>query len=133
MIYMSHVLEHIGRRDVDGALKELFRMLKCDGVLRLSVPDFDRIAHIYAESGGEIAAIDGPLMGGQDYPGNFHFSVFNERFLRSKLLTAGFFEVRSWDPLNCECHDFDDWASRSLEWNGRSFPISLNIEAVKSR
>lgn len=131
LVYMSHVLEHVGHREVVATLKEMRRILRAGGVLRVSVPDFDRIVDIYRATAGEIAAIEQPLMGGQDYPFNFHYSVFNERHLRSKMLKSGFRSTRAWDPLRCEHHDFEDWASMNINWDGHDFPISLNIEAVK--
>ena len=41
LIYMSHVLEHVGHRSVVSVLKEMRRILKPGGVLRISVPDFE--------------------------------------------------------------------------------------------
>ena len=132
-VYLSHVLEHVGRREVVAALTELRRILRPGGTLRLSVPDFDHIVRIYAESGNTISAIDGPLMGGQDRPYNYHYAVFNAAHLRAKLEEAGFTDIRHWDPDDCAHHDFDDWASGAIGWGGRRFPISLNMEATKPR
>lgn len=131
LIYMSHVLEHVSHRDVVSTLREMRRILKAGGVLRISVPDFDRIIDIYRATERSIAAIEGPLMGGQDYPFNFHYAAFNDSHLRNMMLNSGFREARAWDPHNCAYHDFDDWASRKISWGERDFDISLNIEAVK--
>ena len=131
LIYMSHVLEHVGHRDVVATLTEMQRLLRPGGVLRVSVPDFDHIVAVYKATSGDVAAIEQPLMGGQDYPFNFHFSVFNERHLQAKMLKSGFQSTRTWDPLRCEHHNFEDWASMNINWRGQEFPISLNIEAIK--
>lgn len=45
MIYMCHVLEHVPRGQVLQVIKEMGRVLKVDGTLRISVPDFDHIVH----------------------------------------------------------------------------------------
>ena len=131
LIYASHVLEHISHNDIKNVLREWFRVLKKSGVLRISVPDFEKIINIYLSEGRDIKAIIGPLMGGQDNTYNFHKSVFDEEYLRGLLLLIGFTEVRIWEPEKVEMHSFEDWASRPIKVNGREYPISLNIEAVK--
>jgi predicted SAM-dependent methyltransferase len=131
LIYMSHVLEHVSHREIVATLREMHRILKSSGILRISVPDFDKIIHIYITNNKDVNAIEGPLMGGQNHPFNYHYSVFNGARLEKKMLESGFREARSWNPANCDNHNFDDWASRNISWNGREFPISLNIEAIK--
>lgn len=129
LVYMCHVLEHVSFREVHRVLVEMRRILAPQGVLRLSVPDFDLILDIYEHNGREPASIVGPLMGGQDYAFNFHYNVFTRRSLSAALVKAGYEDVKPWDPLACEHHDFEDWASRPVEVNGRRFPVSLNLEA----
>jgi len=41
LIYACHILEHFGRHDIQKVLKEWYRVLKPNGVLRVCVPDFD--------------------------------------------------------------------------------------------
>ncbi len=132
MVYMSHVLEHVPRGQVLQSLKEMWRVLKPGGLLRISVPDFDHIIRIYEQTGRNIHAIAPALMGGQDHEFNYHYGVFNRRYLTEMLHKAGFAGVKSWDPAQCDHHDFDDWASRHISFDGRSFPISLNLEAIKT-
>lgn len=131
LVYMCHILEHVKRSDLETALGEMKRILKKGGTLRISVPDFDHILHIYEARGHDIGAIAPPLMGGQDYQYNFHYSVFNHAYLAQLLRTAGFGEVHEWDPLACEFHQFEDWASRWPDYGDATYPISLNLEAVK--
>ena len=131
MVYMSHVLEHVPRTALSTTIREMARVLKPDGVLRISVPDFDCIVQLYEAAGHDIQAIASPLMGGQDYAYNFHYSVFNRAFLTSMLERNGFQAVDVWDPARCEHHDFEDWASRSIHYGEATYPISLNLEALK--
>ena len=46
-IYNEHFIEHITREDAVNLLKECYRILKSDGVLRLSTPDLKFIAVAY--------------------------------------------------------------------------------------
>jgi len=132
MVYMSHVLEHVPRGQVLQTIKEMARVLKPDGVLRISVPDFDHIVHLYQASGNDINSIAPALMGGQNYKFNFHYAVFNKTYLADLLEKGGFHKIIVWDPDRCEHHDFEDWASKNIDLSGRPFPISLNLEAHKS-
>ncbi len=132
MVYMSHVLEHVPRGQVLQTIKEMARVLKPDGILRISVPDFDFIVLLYEAAGRNIGAIAPALMGEQNHAFNFHYGVFNRDYLTGLLEKAGFREVRVWDPAHCEYHSFEDWASRPVYLGDRSFPISLNLEGRKS-
>jgi hypothetical protein len=69
-------------------------------------------------------------MGGQNYEFNFHYSVFAANNLGGALTKAGFVDVRRWDPMSCDHHEFEDWASRSVNIAGKSFPVSLNLESA---
>lgn len=131
LIYMCHVLEHVPGAQVGAVLSEMFRLLKPGGTLRLSVPDFDMIVEMYSASGRNLPAISGALMGGQDYKFNFHYVVFNAEYLGNLLRSSGYRDVRMWDPGHCHYHDFEDWASRLYECEGKQYPISLNLEASK--
>jgi len=131
LIYMCHIFEHIKTPQLLSVLVEMKRLLKVGGILRLSVPDFDRILRIYEESDRDINAITQPLMGGQKHEYNIHYSVFNRRRLTELLEEAGFKKVLAWDPSNCEYHNFEDWASRKIKVNGKEYIISLNLEAIK--
>jgi predicted SAM-dependent methyltransferase len=131
LVYASHVLEHVSHRALRQTLWEWRRVLKPGGVLRLSVPDFDKMIGIYQSCDREITSILGSLMGGQEQPHNTHYSVFNQTYLAAKLREVGFLEIRPWDPAQVEDHDFEDWASRRLKRAGRLCEVSLNLEAVK--
>ena len=130
LIYMSHCLEHIPRMKIDSTLKEYHRVLKKKGILRISVPDFDTIIKMY-KSKNEIKDIIAPLMGGQDYAYNFHFTVFNKKFLSELLHKAGFTEVKEWKYGEDPYKSVSDWSGKEIIIDDNPFFISLNIEAVK--
>lgn len=132
MVYLCHVLEHVPVRDVPHLLAVLRGRLRPGGVLRLSVPDFDRVIDIYAQNDRKVESILGPLMGGQDYAHNFHYVAFNRSYLTQLLLQGGFRDVYEWSPQTASDHGFDDWSGRPVEFEGRRYPISLNLQAVRA-
>ena len=131
LVYACHVLEHVSHMAMRRTLWEWRRVLKPGGVLRLSVPDFDKIIHIYESCSRSMDTILPPLMGGQTYKHDAHYCAFNRQYLSQRLVEAGFSEIREWDPEAVSNHDFTDWANTEFSVEGRSFPISLNLEAVK--
>ncbi len=131
LLYACHVLEHVSFRETRETLAEWRRVLKPGCTLRLSVPDFDLLVDHYLSEGREAEKIARPLLGGQRESHDFHRAIFTERSLGSDLRDVGFRGVRRWDPANAPDYGFDDWASRTFELEGRQYPISLNLEAVK--
>lgn len=107
-VYMSHVLEHFGspgkamrkgRDDVLGAVLLVKKMLKSSGIIRIAVPDFKALCHLYLNQKVPLhPKILGRVSGEQEYPENLHRCVFDHEFLRYCLTYCGFEEVQSWDP-----------------------------------
>ncbi|MHC4117839.1 MAG: class I SAM-dependent methyltransferase [Planctomycetota bacterium] len=131
LVYMCHILEHIKKNDLKKVLAEMKRVLKDGGVLRISVPDFDKLLEVYNASGKDTNAISNQLMGGQDHEYNIHYCIFNHRGLSELLREVGFRQVVPWDPENCRYHDFKDRANRKMKINDNEYMISLNLEAIK--
>jgi predicted SAM-dependent methyltransferase len=130
LIYACHVLEHVSHLKLKRTLHGLYSVLKTGGVLRLAVPNFNTIQDMYSEK-RKIEDIVAPLMGGQGYPGNFHFAVFNHAYLTDLLRQCGFNKIMPWTPGKVSDHDFDDWSGRTIALYGKEWPISLNLEAMK--
>lgn len=131
LIYVSHCLEHISHLELKKTLSEWHRILKPGGILRLSVPDFDVLLNKYIEQGRDISSVIDPLMGGQNYKYNFHYSVFNFNYLESLLIDVGFAEVRPWVYGYDEFSSLPDWSGRLIRINDKEIPISLNVEGVR--
>jgi len=130
LIYACMILEHVSYLKLLPTLKGIRKCLKQKGIFRISVPDFDAIIEMYKD-GKSVEAITPPLMGGQGYEGNFHYSIFNEAYLKQLLLESGFKEVKKWNPENASYHNFNDWSKREFPLNGKNWQITLNLEAVK--
>jgi len=126
LIYSSHVLEHFHRKDTLDVLKEWVRVLKDDGILRLSVPSFKNLIKIY-ELSDDIENITGPLMGGQTYETNFHYNVFDEKFLTKLMEEAGLVAIHKWDFRRTTHSNYFDFSQATTY----EIPISLNLEGRK--
>jgi predicted SAM-dependent methyltransferase len=131
MIYACHCLEHFPHQRLFRVLKEWHRVLVSNGVLRLSVPDFDLLLEIYRNSGNDIRTILGPLMGGQTDIRDFHKSIFTRRSLEDLLSKSGFTNIRKWRPEEDELTPGTDYSTFTISVNNRPYPVSLNLEANK--
>ncbi len=47
LVYSSHCLEHLGKKAALYTFKEMYRVMKKGGVLRITVPDIDRLYQAY--------------------------------------------------------------------------------------
>lgn len=50
VLYSSHMFEHLDRAEADSFLQEAFRVLMPGGIIRLAVPDLERIINSYNEN-----------------------------------------------------------------------------------
>ena len=131
LIYTCHCLEHISHLEVPAVLREWSRVLKPGGVLRVSVPDFEKVLRIYEANDRRMDAINEPMLGGQNYEFNFHYSAYNRAWLEKLFADAGLVNIREWTPGTDDLTTFNDWSGKSCTVFGKKFPISLNIEGQK--
>jgi predicted SAM-dependent methyltransferase len=132
LIYCSHVLEHIKRLEYMDVLKKWHSLLKVGGVLRVAIPDFEKVVDHYNKN-KNIEQIRGFVCGGQDYPENIHYCVWDYNRLKSDLESLGFKDVRRYDWRETEHSHIDDYSQCYLphmdKENGTL--MSLNVEAIK--
>ncbi|MES2437246.1 MAG: methyltransferase domain-containing protein [Patescibacteria group bacterium] len=130
LLYASHVVEHLPRKNLKKTLLEWKRVLKPGGILRFGVPNFDALVEVYTLSGKNTESIVNQLLG-QDGEYDDHHTIWNEAYARSLLKELGYKDVSLWDYTKVEHRDFDDKASRVMKAGGKDILISLNIQAVK--
>ena len=114
-IHASHVLEHFPHRQLAAVLLDWVKALKPGGVLKVAVPDFDRIVSWYQACRTD-KDIQGYLMGGQTDADDFHKTVFNDATLRDWLTKAGLEDIKPWQS------EIDDCAAKE---------VSLNLQGTK--
>src|SRR5579884_1880181 len=69
VVYHSHVLEHFERKDAQQFLKDCYRVLKPNGIIRVVVPDLERIARLY------LRAMEESLCGSEEWNRNYDWMM----------------------------------------------------------
>ncbi|MDE2598241.1 MAG: hypothetical protein KGL40_01315 [Rhodocyclaceae bacterium] len=100
-IYACHVLEHFSHDEVTPILKRWYEVLQPGGILRISVPDIDRIVRIYSKNLAHFEAPGnspwiGLIYGGQATPYDFHKTGFNANWLKYLLEQIGFVDCQEY-------------------------------------
>lgn len=113
-IRASHVLEHFGHRQVADVLADWVRALKPGGLLRVAVPNFEKIARLYLE--GKKIPVQGYVMGGQVDDHDRHGAIFDSGSLTDALRAAGLIGITQWTSEQQDC---------------AALPISLNLQGNK--
>ena len=139
LIYASHVIEYFDRNEIVEILREWRRVLKEGGILRLAVPSFGALVHVYIKY-KSLAPIRGPLYGEWEIPGTdkriYHKTVYDYSSLEAILNEVGFNNIRRWDWRDVfvgEHEGFDDYSQSYIPHMDKEHGIliSLNVEAEK--
>lgn len=115
-IRASHCLEHLPHGFVLDALKDWYRVLKPGGVIKIAVPNFEKIARDYLD--GQDFPVQGYVMGGQNDSDDFHCTIFDAEILASALRHVGFKNIKRWTGDGDDCS---------------MLPVSLNLQATKPK
>lgn len=93
-IWMAHSIEHIEMKKWDFIFREFYRVLKPNGVLMLSYPEFKECAKRFIED------LDGKrnfwrmtLYGRQLWPSDFHVTPMHSPELKNILFAVGFYRI----------------------------------------
>lgn len=126
-VYGSHILEHLDyQTELPHVLKELYRILKPEGVLKISVPDLEILAKLLLRPELNFQArfhVMRMIMGGQTNPYDYHKVGLTYEFLQAFLGQAGFRRAKRVSSHGL-FEDTSDFAPYGV-------PISLNVEAHK--
>lgn len=135
-IYYCHGLEHLKYRQVPGALKEWKRVLVPGGILRLAVPDMAVLAWMTSQANVPLRLVRGAISGGQEYPDNIHYSVWDWDTIQVALHQGGFSAVQVYDAIKWLTGLFGGGLKRDGKWVYYDWSIgeiagqriSLNVE-----
>jgi len=134
VIYASHLLEHVKRKEVKNVLSRWFELLKPKGVLRLSVPDFEKIVKYYLLT-SDLEKLHGLLHAGQRNEYDIHYVTFDFKLLKRLLVEVGFVEenIRIYSFNETEHFFIDDGSQAYLPHMDKvnGMLMSLNVEAIK--
>ena len=125
-VYASHIIEHVAQKDIENVFNSLYRILKTNGKLYISVPDLDVLCHTMLSpyfSTDVKFHIMRIIYGGQIDKYDFHYFGWNSIFMKQFLTKAGFLKHEKVDGFGL----FDDTSN----YKPYGFPISLNIIAYK--
>ena len=95
-ILASDIIEHFPVKYTGALLKEWSRVLKPDGVIEIKTPNM-RWAQDFYKAGHNAKFISHHIFGGQDYPGNFHYVMFDREWLNQICNAVGLGEVYYWE------------------------------------
>jgi len=110
VIYSSHMIEHLDRREAGAFLLEVRRVLRSGGIIRLAAPDLARLVRNYVTTGDANQFIAGTRMGQLRPIGIFprlraaligprhHLWMYDGRSLAVLLRDAEFTSVRIMSP-----------------------------------
>lgn len=129
-IYACHVMEHFSFKESKNFIKKIYNKLKPGGHFRVSVPDLDKLFKLYKKQ-KKLEIIKYAIMGGQNYPNDFHKSIYDFLLLKKILQKNGFKNIKSWNTEDIFGETIDDWSDGYYVYNRKKFYISLNLVAQK--
>jgi predicted SAM-dependent methyltransferase len=122
-VFSAHVLEHLFPPEAEDCLREVHRVLRPGGVLRLVVPDLDRMVAEYDPANTE-RLLDQVYQGRErrTHVRARHWWHYNAQSLASLLHRVGFAQVERRAYRQGRCADLETIDSR---------PESLFMEAIR--
>ena len=128
--YLCHVLEHFSFLETEQFLKKLYNLLVPGGLVRISVPDIEKILILYNEQ-KKLKIIKNAIMGGQSYPNDFHKSIYDQEELGNILKKINFKNISSWNTKDVFGESIGDWSDGYYKYNMKNYSISLNLVCEK--
>jgi len=119
VIYSSHMLEHLDKEETIQFLKEARRILVSGGIIRIVVPDFDKLINDYKENNNPEKFIDDSCLVGKKpktilkkiqyliQGHGWHFNMYNKHTLVDLFTRNGFKEIKIIDPGETRINNID--------------------------
>lgn len=121
-IYSSHLLEHLYRDDGAKLLREAYRVLKKDGLIRICIPDLEYAVSLY-QKGNKAKALDFFFATSKSEYFSSHKYLYDFELLKSILDDVGFIDVKRCYYKQGKVPDIDKLDNRPDE--------TLFVEAAK--
>ena len=136
LIYASHVLEYFDIEEARDVLSEWHRVLIENGILRLAVPNIEKLIEVYNQT-NDLNNILGPLYGKWEvnnaHNNIYHKTVYDMKNLSKLLTEVGYKNIKNWSWQKTLPKDYDDHSKAyypHMDFDN-GIHISLNIECVK--
>ena len=136
LIYASHVLEYFDTEEAKDVLSEWHRVLIDKGILRLAVPNIEKLIEVYNQT-NDINKILCPLYGRWELNNTsnniYHKTVYDMKFLSTLLTEVGYKNIKTWSWQEELPKDYDDHSKAyypHMDFDN-GIHISLNIECIK--
>ena len=116
LIFAEHFIEHLAYADAVKLMRECRRVLRDEGVLRLSTPNLDWVWFTHYRFGlSEPEEVQACFALNRAFRGWGHQFLYNERTLRASLLDAGFTNI-----VRCQYGESEHAQLRGLERHEKS-------------
>lgn len=91
-ILASDIIEHFPISKTESLLNEWARVLKVGGIMEIRTPNIEWMVVHYAQT-RDCKFVSWHIFGGQDYPGNYHYVIFDRSLLNEFCNKVGLYEV----------------------------------------
>tara|TARA_R110001592_G_scaffold64095_2_gene196786 strand:- start:273 stop:824 length:552 start_codon:yes stop_codon:yes gene_type:complete len=136
LIYSCGAFEYYDREEAVSVLLEWKRVLKKNGTLRLSVPNFSSVVEVYNKYNNlDGIGILGPLYGKWKIKKNtyiYHKTVYDKKSLTSLLADQGFRSVKEYNAEEFLPSGYDDYSLAYVPHMDKTgIQMHLNLECIK--
>jgi predicted SAM-dependent methyltransferase len=90
-IHAAHLVEHFTPAELKSKVLPAWReLLKPGGLFRVVVPDAEGMIQEFSRGNCAFESLREVTFGSQDYPGNYHYTMFSRESLQALLRESGF-------------------------------------------
>lgn len=131
-IRASHILEHFGHHITLNVMQEWCRVIKPGGLLRIAVPDYDKLMKMHVMSiphleDNPAATPEAMMMGGQTTPDDTHRALFTSIKLRNCLSACRLTHIENWKS------EIEDTATISISLNMQGRKLDASTAAALAK